>query len=151
MHQLMFGGREDLTVQEKRIFIRMLEGHVKRKIILMTDPDYLSEVCKDKADRAQSAQAEEVAYRAIIQRCTNHPTVIKLLRVLVAMRALIVRKREIILHHLERMIETTIFMLGHQDELRQVHEILFPGVDFTIDRFPSADDLVGSGLLEGWL
>lgn len=142
IHRRMFGGRDDLTVQERRIFIRLFYRNLARKILVETKANTYNESCKDRIDRGAASEAEDYAYLAILKNCMNKPEVIAFFKMLVFARAIIVRKRSIIEERLERLIETVKFMIDHQKELQDLHAELFPGIEMTIDQFALPEDEV---------
>ena len=140
IHQIVFKGREELTVKEKEKFIRLFNRNLRLRTRIVTNADSENISCKDRIDRAAESDAEEFAYLAILNDCMNDPAVIKFFEMLVFARAIIVRKRSIIDERLERLIETVQFMLEHQAELKKLHTDLFPGVKVTTDKFPAGKE-----------
>jgi hypothetical protein len=146
-HKIMFGGRETLTLEERRIFIRLFYRNLNQKVLIETKANSENKSCKDRIDRGAATEAEDFAYTAILNGCMNDPRVIEFFQMFLFTRAIIVRKRAIIEERLERTIETTKFMLDHQDELKQLQKALFPGIGVTLSVFPQKDqDLSGSVL-----
>lgn len=144
-HKIMFGGRATLTLEERRIFIRLFYRNLNQKVLIDTRANSENKSCKDRIDRGAATEAEDFAYTAILNGCMNHPRVIEFFQMFLFTRAIIVRKRAIIEERLERTIETTKFMLDHQDELKQLQAELFPGVGVTLSVFPQqGQDLAGS-------
>jgi hypothetical protein len=155
IHQKMFGGRDNLSVIERRIFVRLFYQLLSRKVLLESKAKSCNKSCKDRIDRGAAADAEDYAALAILQDCMNRLFVIAFFLMLVFARAIIVRKRSIIEERLERLFETVKFMLEHQTELRELYAELFEGIDVSIDQFDSQqtalkleDTFVGSGFLD---
>lgn len=135
IHSIFFADRENLTVEERRIFIRIFNQNLTRKILLETQVNSYNSSCKDRIDRGASIDSEDYAYLAILQNCMNEHHVIEFFKMLVFARAIIVRKRTMIDGHLERLVETVKFMIDHQKQLQQLQYRLFPGIELTIDQF----------------
>jgi hypothetical protein len=135
IHQKMFDGREPLTIQERRIFIRLFYQNLTRKILIETKANSYNSSCKDRIDRGAASDAENFAYLAILANCMHQPHVIEFFKMLVFARAIIVRKRSIIEERLNRLVETVGFMFDYQAKLQALHAELFPGVTITIDQF----------------
>jgi hypothetical protein len=135
IHEKMFAGRESLTIEEHRIFIRLFYQNLSRKILIETKANSYNSSCKDRIDRGAATDAEDFAYLAILANCMNRPGVIEFFKMLVFARAIIVRKRTIIEERLERLIETVKFMLTNQAQLQELHNQLFPDIEITVDQF----------------
>jgi hypothetical protein len=135
IHQIMFGGRDNLTVEERRVFIRLFYQNLSRKMLIETKANSYNASCKDRIDRGAATDAEDFAYLAILAQAMNFAHVIAFFKALVFARAIIVRKRTIIEERLERLIETVKFMLEHQMELRKLHDLLFPNIEISVDQF----------------
>lgn len=134
IHECLFGARKELTVQERRIFIRLFYQNLSRKILIDTRVDSYNVSCKDRIDRGAVSDAEDYAYLAILTNRMNEDRVVKFFKTLVFSRAIIVRKRAMIQERLERLVETVKFMIDHQDQLKSLHQQLFSGVEITIDQ-----------------
>lgn len=135
IHVQLFGGRADLKVEERRIFIRLFYHNLSRKILIETKANSSNVSCKDRIDRGAASDSEDYAYLAILANCMNEPHVIDFFKTMIFSRAIIVRKRSIIEERLERLIETVRFMIRHQERLQALHHTLFPGIEVTIDQF----------------
>lgn len=135
IHANLFANRKNLTVEERRIFIRLFYQNLSRKILIETEVNSYNSSCKDRIDRGAATDAEDFAYLAILANCMNLPHVVDFFKMLVFARAIIVRKRTIIEERLDRLIETVRFMLDHQKQLQDLQNILFPDVEVTIDQF----------------
>lgn len=136
IHQKMFGGKDNLSAEERRIFIRLFYQNLMQKVLLETGVDSYNISCEKGCDQAAATQAEEFAYLAILNNCANDPEVIKTFETNLFARAVIVNKSSIDEGCLERTIETVKFMLDHQDQLKALHAELFPNVQMTTDQFP---------------
>lgn len=145
-HQIMFGGREKLTLEERRIFIRLFYRNLNQKVLIETRANSENKSCKDRIDRGAATEAEDFAYTAILNGCMNDPRVIEFFQMFLFTRAIIVRKRAIIWERLERTIETTKFMLDHEEELKQLQATLFPGVGVTLSVFPQQSQNLAESL-----
>lgn len=140
IHQKMFGGKDNLSIEERRIFIRLFYQNLMQKVLLETGVDSYNISCEKGCDQAAATQAEEFAYLAILNNCTNDPEVIKTFETNLFARAVIVNKSSIDEGCLERTIETVKFMLDNQDQLKALHAELFPNVQMTTDQFPVEEE-----------
>lgn len=139
IHNKLFGSRKNLTIEERRIFIRMVYQNLAQKVLIETGANSYNASCKDRIDRGAATDAEDFAYLAVLADCMNEPHVIEFFKMLVFARAIIVRKRTIIEERLERLIESVKFMIDHQKQLQELHHTLFPDVEVTIDQFNLVD------------
>lgn len=135
IHKALFDDRKNLTVEERRIFIRLFYHNLARKILIETKANSSNVSCKDRIDRGAESDAEDFAYLAILANCMNESHVVDFFKMMIFSRAIIVRKRSIIDERLERLIETVRFMIDHQSELQALHQTLFPDIEITIDQF----------------
>ena len=137
IHEIMFQGHGQLSVEQRRIFIRLFYQNLARKVLFETGAKSYNSSCKDRIDRGAATDAEDFAYLAILADCFNESHVIQFFKMLVFSRAIIVRKRGIIKERLERLIETVQYMIKYQPKLKQLQDNLFPEIDLTIDQFHS--------------
>lgn len=140
IHRLLFGGRAVLTLEERRIFDRLFNRNLARKILIETKANSYNESCNGRLDRGAVSDAEEFAYLAILKNCMNQPHVIAFFKMFAIARALLVRKRTIVEESRDRLIETMKFMIDNQQQLQKLQVKLFPGVDITVDQFGLPDD-----------
>lgn len=146
IHRLLFGGRAVLTLEERRIFDRLFNRNLARKILIETKANSYNESCNGRLDRGAVSDAEEFAYLAILKNCMNQPDVIAFFKMFAIARALLVRKRTIVEESRDRLIETVKFMIDNQQQLQKLQAKLFPGVDITVDQFGIPDDEEEHGL-----
>ncbi len=139
IHEKLFGGVKDLTIEERRIFIRIVYQNLARKVLIETEAHSYNASCKDRIDRGAATDAEDFAYLAVLEDCMNDPRVVEFFEMLVFARAIIVRKRTIREERLERLIETIKFMIDHQKQLQDLNHALFPDVELTIDQFKQVE------------
>ncbi len=139
IHQTIFNEKDQLTVEERRFFIRLFYLNLSRKVLIETQANSYNVSCKDRIDRGARTDAEDFAEMAIVANYFMMQHVIQFFSVLVFVRAIIVRKRTIIESYLKALIQTVKFMIDHQKQLQQLHVQLFPHIEMTIDQFTSLE------------
>ncbi len=140
IHQKMFENKNQLSAEERRIFIRLFNHHLMQKVLLVTEVDSYNMSCEKGFDQGVEGQAEEFAYLAILNNNTNNPEVIKTFETNLFARAVIVNKSSIDEGCLERTIETVKFMLEHQDGLKALHTEMFPELPIPTDQLLAVEE-----------
>ncbi len=159
IHETAFNDKADLTQLERRIFIRLFYRHLVQKILLTIKPYSYNESCKDRIDRGAASDAEEFARMMIAAETLNDQNLdieefdnlmaaeaiddletenydqvlVKFLKLMLFVRAFIVRKREPIDERVERLIETLQFMLENRNKVQALHQWAFPDVTMSVD------------------
>ena len=133
IHQRLFGARPQLTVEERRIFIRLYYRSLIRKILIETKANSYNESCKERIGSGALSDAEDYAYLALIKDRLQEPDVIRFLRTMVFSPAFLMRRRSITEEGFERLLETLKFMIDQQKALQDFHAAIFPNVDIEIE------------------
>jgi hypothetical protein len=132
IHQIIFEGRSVLTLEERRVFIRLAYRNLVQKFLIVTQADHYNISCKDRIDRGAATDAEDFAYLALLNNEEENPEFIDFFNTLVFSRAIIVRKRSIIDKRLKRLFETVRFMINHKEKLQKLDAQLFPEFSVSI-------------------
>lgn len=119
-----------MSQEEKKIAIRLFYLVFSKKVMLMSKCDSYNISCKDRIDRGAASSAEEFLYHMVLEGQTESVKALEFLKDILFARAIIVRKRSINKNRLERMMQTSQFMLTHQEEIKILSSKLFEGISF---------------------
>jgi hypothetical protein len=158
-HEILFENKLQLTQEERKVWIELVDIQLTLKLIIELEVDYYNKTCKDRIDRGAAADTLFFLYLAIMNGQENLPHVKDFIKTMLLVRALLVRKREIVPERLERFIETATFMLNHKEHLKQLHQALFSKIEIQINHFlessqnkiePQLTQVDPIGLVEEW-
>lgn len=135
IHANLFEGAEELTQEERKVFIRICYQTLTRKLLLLCKANTYNMSCKDRIDRGAASDAEDFAYLALLNDSFDQSITRDFFNTMIFARAIIVRKRSIKLERLERLITTILMLLRKQEQLKQLEKVLFPDIEMTIDLF----------------
>ncbi|MBA3238214.1 MAG: hypothetical protein H0T62_07710 [Parachlamydiaceae bacterium] len=129
IHDELFGSRDDLTLEERKIFIELFYSHIIKEVVIYCDFDFLSRICKDDIDRGLGSNAEAFAEDSLIAS-KGAPTGYekKKLEAVLLIRAPLVRKRAMLDEREERFCEGYQFRIENLKGLICLHKNLFPGI-----------------------
>jgi hypothetical protein len=130
IHAKVFGGRENLTQDERKWFIELYYDHLIKMLIVEGKMDSVNDSCKDQIDRGAGANAQLCANTYIVAQDDGKLTPEQQEHVLMLMmvRALLVRKRPPLPERVKRFTEGLEMSLKHVNELKALHQALFPDV-----------------------
>lgn len=135
IHCTFFEQKEDLTLEEGRVWIEAFHILLSLKLMIDLKVDYYNKSCKDRIDRGAAADALLFGFLAILNQVDSQEEVRKFFEMMIFSRSLMVRKRTIIEKRLLRLIETMKWMLDHKEEVRQLYQNVFPNTTITTTTF----------------
>ncbi len=125
----VFADKEELTVEERRIFIELFYDQLTKMLITELDVDSFNVSCKDAIDRGAGSNAQLFASCALASGQISADQQ-KTIEMLMLVRALFVRKRPPIHERVERFTEGYAFSLGNSEKIKNLHQALFPQKEF---------------------
>lgn len=140
IHADLFGGRQDLTEAERKLFIEIYYDHLTKMILVDMDIDSYNISCKDKIDRGAGSDAQLYALAAIVADLFDVLEHSQRIILLMMIRALLVRKRAPIHERFERFIQMLEFALANKEKFKKLHATTFGVEAFTLHA-PGAEQL----------
>ncbi len=136
IHEKVFAGSETLTVEQRRWFIELFYDNLVKMIIVEGDMDSVNESCKDQIDRGAGSNSQLAANCYLVEQDEGVLTKEQEEHVLMLMmvRALLVRKRPPLPERVERFAEGMDMSFKHVDQLKELHDTLFPETPFVPQR-----------------
>ncbi len=133
IHQIIFDGKENLTVDEKKKFTELFYSAIVMRIAMDINVDSLSGVCKDMIDRGMMAVVRLYGLIAA-SKGTSYANKIfeRRLKAYTMIRAYLVRKRAPLSERFDRMIEDYAFILANQEKVIRLFKKLYPNVEFNL-------------------
>lgn len=130
IHEKVFAGKDELTLEERRWFIELFYDNLQKMIIVEGEFDSANGSCKDQIDRGAGTNAQLAANCYVVAQKDGVLTEEQEDHVMMMMmvRALLVRKRPPLHERVERFCEGMDQTFKHVTELKELHEELFPGV-----------------------
>ncbi|ADI38789.1 hypothetical protein [Waddlia chondrophila] len=127
IHEKVFEGKENLSVEERRWFIELFYDNLVKMIIVEGDFDSVNGSCKDQIDRGAGTNAQLAANCYIVSQKDGKLTSEQQGHVLMLMmvRALLVRKRPPLTERVERFVEGMEMSFKHVEQLKALHKTLF--------------------------
>ena len=130
IHEKVFKGREELTLEERRWFIELFYDNLVKMILVEGKFDSQNGSCKDQIDRGAGTNAQLAANCYVVEQEDGVLTEEQQNHVLMLMmvRALLVRKRPPLHERVERFAEGMEMTFKHVPELKALHQELFQGL-----------------------
>lgn len=130
IHEKVFEGRDDLTQEERCWFIELFYDNLQKMILVEGKFDSANGSCKDQIDRGAGTNAQFAANCYVVAQDDGELTQEQQKHVMMMMmvRALLVRKRPPLNERVERFTEGLDMTFKHVNELKTLHQELFPGI-----------------------
>jgi hypothetical protein len=127
IHQHLFNGKTELTVEERKLFIEIYYDTLTKYIITGLGVDSFNISCKDAIDRGAGSNAQLFANSAIINSPEGKisPVMQKKTEMLMMVRAFLVRKRPPLLERVERFADGLDHAFSKVNELKALHLDVF--------------------------
>jgi len=134
-HKIVFHNKKYLDGKSRRVFVNTVYIFIDDYNIINLDANSSNFTCKDGVDRSVASNSKDYSAKAINNKVERTPDVIKFFSTMLFSRALITHKRPIIRERFEQTEEFTQFYLQNRDELIELYETMFPGIEITLDLF----------------
>lgn len=124
IHEKLFNRCDNLSREERLIFIEVFYDELTKWLILKFDIDTYNISCKDAIDRGAASNAQLYSHLAISNDALDEEH-LKRTQVLMMVRALLVRKRAPLRERVTRFLYSLDFNLNHASEIKALHNELF--------------------------
>jgi hypothetical protein len=135
LHETLFGGRDELKINERRIFIRLFHHQLLHKVLVETNATSCNVTDRDGVDASAAFNAEDHAYIALLNDKISQHQTHDFMKELVFARAVFLRRRAMDKESLDGLFKTVRFMMQKQSDLKNLQEKLFPGLQMSLDHF----------------
>ena len=133
IHENLFDKKTHLSVQEKRIFIRLFHQFLIEKLTLEIEPTAYNISDSEGTGISSALNGENFALHAILNKKTEEKEFINFFNIHLHTRDIIVHKKGIEEKTLNRTMETVAFMLENQGKVVKLYGELFPEVKVTLE------------------
>ncbi|MEC7839450.1 MAG: hypothetical protein VX777_05385 [Chlamydiota bacterium] len=133
IHETMFYGKEELSIEERQIFIDIFHDYIEIVAEIGLKVDSSNTSCKDAIDRAVDSRARKWAHIGLVHDLENDTHFKEVYEAILLARAVQVRKRQTIKERVMRNVQSVNYLQTHKKPLKNLNVRVLGDIVYKID------------------